>query len=175
MMDDKIFRVLNKAGNYPMKNRREIPAIAGLLMCVLFACPMAMAQQPPAQQQTVLTKDEQYQISGILRDAYNDVKKYYYDPKMHGLDWDARYKQYTAKIGTTRNLGEGFRLVAAFLGGLKDSHVFFMPPERNNQYDPGYKIELVGNDGFITQIRPKSDAESSCISATWWRSTRATT
>jgi C-terminal processing protease CtpA/Prc len=160
MMDDKIFRVLNKAGNYPMKNRREIPAIAGLLMCVLFACPMAMAQQPPAQQQTVLTKDEQYQISGILRDAYNDVKKYYYDPKMHGLDWDARYKQYTAKIGTTRNLGEGFRLVAAFLGGLKDSHVFFMPPERNNQYDPGYKIELVGNDGFITQIRPKSDAES---------------
>jgi len=143
-----------------MKYRCETLAIAGLVMWVLFAVPMARAQQAPAQQQTVLTKDEQYQISGILHDAYNDVKKYYYDPKLHGVDWDARYKQYTAKIGNMRNLGEGFRLVAAFINGLHDSHVFFMPPERANHYYPGYKIELVGNDGFITQIRPNSDAAS---------------
>jgi C-terminal processing protease CtpA/Prc len=159
-MDGKITQGTESGGDHRMKNRCETLAIAGLLMWVLFAVPVARAQQPPAQQQTVLTKDEQYQISGILRDAYNDVKKYYYDPKMHGLDWDARYKQYTAKIGTMHNLGEGFRLVTAFLSGLKDSHVFFMPPERSNHYYPGYKIELVGNDGFITQIRPGSDAQS---------------
>jgi len=159
-MDGKITQGAESEGNHRMKNRCETLAIAGLLMWVLFAVPVARAQQPPTQQQTVLTKDEQYQISGILRDAYNDVKKYYYDPKLHGLDWEARYQQYVARIEKTHNLGEGFRLVAAFVGGLKDSHVFFMPPERANHFYPGYKIELVGNDGFITQIRPGSDAQS---------------
>lgn len=143
-----------------MKNRCETLAIAGLLIWVLFAVPVARAQQPPTQQQTVLTKDEQYQISGILRYAHDDIKSKYYDPKLHGVDWEARYKEYVARIEKTRNLGEGFRLIAAFINGLHDSHVFFMPPERSNHYYPGYKIELVGNDGFITQIRPDSDAAS---------------
>lgn len=143
-----------------MKNRCEALAIAGLLMWVLYAVPMARAQETPAQQQTVLTKEEQYQISGILRDAHDDIKRNYYDPKLHGVDWEARYKEYVARIEKTRNLGEGFRLIAAFINGLHDSHVFFIPPERANHYFPGYKIELVGNDGFITQIRPGSDAES---------------
>jgi carboxyl-terminal processing protease len=143
-----------------MKNRCEILSIASLLTGVLFAFPMTWAQQPPMQLQTELTKYEKYQISGMLYDAYNDVKKYYYDPKLHGVDWEARYQQYLARIGKTRNLGEGFRLVAAFVGGLKDSHIFFIPPERTNHYYPGYKIELVGNDGFITQLRPNSDAAS---------------
>jgi C-terminal processing protease CtpA/Prc len=35
-----------------------------------------------------------------------------------------------------------------------------MPPERANHYYPGYKIELVGNDGYITQLQPGSDAAS---------------
>lgn len=31
---------------------------------------------------------------GILRDARDSVKKYYYDPKYHGLDLEALYQQY---------------------------------------------------------------------------------
>jgi hypothetical protein len=62
-----------------------------------------------------------YQVSGMLRDAHDEVKKNYYDPKLHGVDWDARYQQYSAKLDKAHNLGEGFRVVAAFLSGLKDS------------------------------------------------------
>ena len=36
---------------------------------------------------------------------------------------------------------EGFRIVAAFLSGLKDSHTFFTPPERSTRYDTGYRFE----------------------------------
>jgi C-terminal processing protease CtpA/Prc len=79
---------------------------------------------------------------------------------LQGLDWDARYRQYSAQIGAAPNLGEGFAIVAAFLSGLKDSHTFFTPPMRGAWFDSGYRYELVGNDCFIDRIRPGTDAES---------------
>ncbi len=138
-----------------MNFKLGMPALAGLLMCALFSSSVCRAQK-----QQTLSKDEQSQISEMMRAAHDDVKKYYYDPKLEGLDWDARYKQYDAMIAKAHNLGDGFRIVAAFLGGLKDSHTFFIPPERANRYEAGYRITLEGNDGFITQVRPGTDAES---------------
>jgi carboxyl-terminal processing protease len=138
-----------------MQRRCAIPLIAGILMSVFLA-----AQVCRAQQQATLSKDEQTRISGMLRDAYTDVKKYYYDPKLQGLDWDARYRQYGAMVGNAHNLGEGFRVIAAFLGGLGDSHTFFTPPERATRYESGYRFALIGDGCFITQVRPNTDAAS---------------
>ncbi len=138
-----------------MRRGCEIQAVAGILSGILLAAIVSQAQQ-----QAALNKDDQVRVSGMLRDAYTDVKKYYYDPKLEGLDWDARYKQYTAMIGQAHNLGDGFRIVAAFLSGLKDSHTFFTPPERSTRYDTGYRFEVVGDACFITQVRPGTDAAS---------------
>ena len=138
-----------------MKRGYEFLAIASLLMCALFTAPVSRAQQ-----QTVLSGEARSQVSDMLRTAYNEVKKHYYDPKFQGLDWDARYQQYAARIPNARDLGEGYRVVAAFLSGLKDSHTFFAPPERAARYDSGYRFALIGNNCFITEVRPKTDAES---------------
>jgi len=138
-----------------MKRGYEFLAIASLLMCALFTAPVSRAQQ-----QTVLSGEARSQVSDMLRTAYNEVKKHYYDPKFQGLDWDARYQQYSARIPNARDLGEGYRVVAAFLSGLKDSHTFFAPPERAARYDSGYRFALIGNNCFITEVRPKTDAES---------------
>jgi carboxyl-terminal processing protease len=141
--------------NSRMKRRYEGLTIVGLLMGIVFSGPVCRAQQQPT-----LSKDEQFRLSGMLRDGYNDVKKYYYDPKLKGVDWEARYQQYTAMIGSAHNLGEGFRVIAAFLSGLQDSHTFFTPPERATRYDSGYRYALVGDASFITQVRPGTDAAS---------------
>lgn len=138
-----------------MKRGHLGPAIAGLLVMIFLATSACWPQQ-----QSTFNKDEKDQVSDMLRDGYNDVKKNYYDPKLKGLDWDARYKKYDAMIGSAHNLGDGFRIVAAFLSGLQDSHTFFMPPGRATRYDYGYHYALVGNDCFITQVRPGSDAAS---------------
>ncbi|MGA2886550.1 MAG: S41 family peptidase [Terracidiphilus sp.] len=137
-----------------MRRTREVFTAAGLLICVLFTLAVCRGQQP-----TTLSKNEQAQVTGMLRDAYSDVKKYYYDPTLQGLDWDARYRQYSARIGTAHNMGDGFRIVAAFLSGLKDSHTYFAPPMRTTLIDPGYRFALIGDACFITHVRPKTDAE----------------
>jgi C-terminal processing protease CtpA/Prc len=94
----------------------------------------------------------------MLRTAYDDVKKYYYDPGLHGLDWDARFREYSAMIGRAHNMDNGLSVIAAFLYGLKDSHTYFVPPARADRFDSGYRFALVGDACFITQIRPNTDA-----------------
>ena len=96
----------------------------------------------------------------MMRDAHDEVKKYYYDPKLQGLDWDARYKEYSQRIAAAHSFGEGFTVVAAFLAGLQDSHTYFVPPRRTSQFEPGYRLELIGDSCFVTRIRPETDAAS---------------
>jgi C-terminal processing protease CtpA/Prc len=96
----------------------------------------------------------------ILHDAYDNLKKHYYDPKFHGLDLDARYHQYDEKIIAAGSLSQSFGVVAGFLDGLNDSHTFFNPPSRPYRLDYGYRIQMYGNDCFVTRVRPGTDAET---------------
>ncbi len=113
------------------------------------------SQQPPKMDSLNLDRSR-----GILRDAYENVKKHYYDPKFHGLDIDARYHEYDAKIQSASSLSQAFGLVAGYLDGLNDSHTFFRPPSRPYRVDYGYRMQIYGENAFITQVRPGTDAES---------------
>ncbi|MGA9885818.1 MAG: S41 family peptidase [Candidatus Acidiferrales bacterium] len=105
-----------------------------------------------------MNRSDQDEVQGMLKDAHEAVKKYYYDPKFHGIDLDARYRQYQDRVKTGPNLNEGMRMVAAFLSGLNDSHTFFMPPQRPYKWDYGFRIRLIGNTGYISRLRPNTDA-----------------
>jgi len=133
---------------------------AANILVVLLAYAASAMPTAQAQQQATIDKDTKGEVSDMLRNAYEEVAKHYYDPKLQGLDWDARYQKYSQKIASVPDLGEGFRVVAAFLSGLKDSHTFFVPPMRAVHYDSGYRYALVGNEAFITQVRPNSDAST---------------
>jgi C-terminal processing protease CtpA/Prc len=97
---------------------------------------------------------------GILRDAYENVKKHYYDPKYHGLNIDARYHEYDAKIQNASSLSDAFAVVAGYLDALNDSHTFFEPPSRPYRVDYGYRMQMFGDDCFVNRVRPGADAES---------------
>jgi C-terminal processing protease CtpA/Prc len=96
----------------------------------------------------------------MLRDAYDNVKKHYYDPKFHGLDIDARYHQFDEKIRNAGSLNQAFGVIAGFLDGLNDSHTFFNPPSRPYQVDYGYRMQIYGSACFVSRVRPGTDAES---------------
>jgi len=139
----------------PVKLPSGTQILVAVLVCAAFATPPSKAQQ----QQAAMDSGTRSELSDMLRCAYEEVNKHYYDPKLQGIDWDARYKQYQGRIANAPNLGEGYRIVAAFLSGLKDSHTYFYPPDRA-RYDSGYRYALVGNDAFITHVRPKTDADA---------------
>ena len=130
--------------------RCNILLLAALLS---IAAPAAIAQQ----QQKINAFDLD-KVQTMLKAAYNDVKKDYYDPKYHGIDLDARYHEVDGKLKTAASLNEGMRLVAAFLDAFKDSHLFFDPPMRPYAIESGFHMQMVGDQCFITDVRPQSDA-----------------
>jgi carboxyl-terminal processing protease len=127
--------------------------------CILLICTTACARKGAAQQ-PVMSGDDRMLIEVMLRAARDDVKRDYYDPKIRGLDWDGLYAKWQAKIPTARNLGEGMRIVSAYLSELKDTHTFLLPPMRSVRMDYGYQLEEIGDKCFVTQVRPDSDAEA---------------
>jgi len=50
-----------------------------------------------------------------------DVKKRYYDPTVHGLDFDAQVREADEKLRRATSLTEAHRIIAGAPGGLNDS------------------------------------------------------
>ena len=122
---------------------------------VLAALPIASLRSQQKMDATNLARAQ-----GMLRDAYDNVKKYYYDPKYHGVDIDARYHDYNAKIQNATSLSQSFSLIASYLDALHDTHTFFIPPSRPYRLEYGYRLQMYGDTCFITRVRPGTDAAS---------------
>ena len=94
----------------------------------------------------------------MLRDAFREIKKNYYDPKFHGIDLDSRFHEYDAKLNSITSVGDSFRIISGFLSGFHDSHLYFQPPSRRSRFDPGYRMAVIGDKCLVLHVRPGSDA-----------------
>ncbi|HKW03560.1 MAG TPA: S41 family peptidase [Vicinamibacterales bacterium] len=107
-----------------------------------------------------LSANDAVRLHTMLRDASDAVKKNYYDPTYHSLNWDARFKEYDEKLKSAPSLNAGLTMIAAFLDGLKDSHTYFAPPTRPYRLDYGYRLAPIGDEILVTRVRPGTDAET---------------
>ena len=117
------------------------------------------AQQPAQQQQAQFSSFERKRAIQMLETISSDVKKHYYDPKFHGLDWDARVQEAKERIEKSTTQNAALLHIAGALDALNDSHTFFLPPSRPYVHDYGLEFQMIGDRCFVTQVRPGSDAE----------------
>jgi len=96
----------------------------------------------------------------MLQEVANDVRTHYYDPKLHGVDWDARVRDAKQKIAGAGSSGELPLQIAALFESLNDSHTAFYPPRDPIAPEYGFRFQPIGNRCFVTQVRPRSDAEA---------------
>lgn len=129
-------------------------------LILLLVITIGLATSPGMRAQQKMDSLTLERARGILRDAYDSVKKHYYDPKFHGLDWDARYRDFDTKMKGATSLSQAFTLVAGFLDALNDSHTYFRPPSRQVRVDNGFRMQLYGDTAYVTRIRPGTDAEA---------------
>jgi len=123
----------------------------------------AFAQQDQSTSQQKISKEDRERAQSMFSNIASDVKKHYYDPKYHGLDWDATVGNTKQSIDNSASLNRAFSAIAAGLDKLNDSHTFFLTPARPYTHDFGWQIELFGDHCFVTQVRPKSDADAKGI------------
>jgi C-terminal processing protease CtpA/Prc len=94
----------------------------------------------------------------MLHDVVDALRKHYYDPAFHGVDLAAELKTAEHSIQSANSNTEVFGAIAGLLYQLNDSHTFFQPPPRATRRQFGYVMSMVGDDCFITNVRPGSDA-----------------
>ena len=130
-------------------------SISALLAVFLWACPAL-----PQQSQPPMTAFDRERALQILKIVGDDVAKHYYDPKFHGIDWNAQVAEAQAKIAKETSFNMAMSHIAAALFALHDSHTFLIPPEHAYVHDYQFRYQMVGDRCFVTEVRPKSDAEA---------------
>jgi C-terminal processing protease CtpA/Prc len=123
---------------------------------LIFLLPVLAA----AQQDKDMSYDQRTQVNSALNQISKDVVKHYYDPKLHGVNWDAKVQQTTEKIRLEKSLNMAMAHVAALLDSLNDSHTFLIPPRRPYVLDHGWNVQMIGDKCYVAQVRPGGDVDS---------------
>lgn len=124
---------------------------ATLSLAMVVLAPFASAQQP-------ISSFERSRVLDMLSTISNDVKKHYYDPKFHGVDFDAKVAEAKLQIEKSTSFNMAISHIAAALDTLNDSHTFFLPPQHGYRHNYGMRYQIIGNRCFVTQVRAQSDA-----------------
>jgi C-terminal processing protease CtpA/Prc len=96
----------------------------------------------------------------MLKNVAGEVRKHYYDPKFHGLDWDAKIAETKTKIDGAPSWNVAMSHIAGLFDALNDSHTMFYPPSHVARTEYGFEYQIIGDRAFITQVRPGSDAQA---------------
>jgi C-terminal processing protease CtpA/Prc len=146
--------------------RRSSLRCALLSLCVVAAgvwrAP-APASLPRAQAQSLSFDRERGRV--MLGQIKSDLKKHYYDPTLHGLDVDARFRQAEEEIKRAATLGQITAAIAQALLDLNDSHTFFLPPTQSTHVDYGWEMQMIGDKCYVIAVRPGSDAAAKGLKA----------
>jgi C-terminal processing protease CtpA/Prc len=112
----------------------------------------------PARSQSFSSQDRE-RGSMMLKIVKEDIKKHYYDPNFRGIDIDTRFNVSEDKMKLTKSNSEVFGIIAQTLLDFNDSHTSFIPPQRSARIDYGWFMKVYGDDCYVTEVKPHSDAE----------------
>ncbi len=140
-----------------MSRRSLSRAVEVFSLACFLACPAWPQQQPP------MSSLDRGRAQDMLQVIANDVRKHYYDPKFHGVDFNAKVAEAKQRIDKETSFNMAMSHIAAALDTLDDSHTFFLPPQHAYKHAYGMQYQMVGNKCFVTQVRPRSDAEAKGI------------
>ena len=140
------------------QTHRQSP-IARWITAALFFCLLAnfAGAQEISGSRVRLNRDRGLQILSTIKDI---MKKEYYDPKFHGLDLDKHFKETSARIKELDTAPQIFTAIAQFLLDFNDSHTRYVPPDRINEVEYGFSVQMIGNACRVVEVKHGGNAEA---------------
>ncbi len=131
-----------------------------ILQCaiLLVFLQISMSARSSAQEAPINSQERSI-VEAMLDDVKSTIKGNYYDPKFHGVDLDARFKEAKDRVKTATTYNQAIATVAWAIRPLNDSHTFLIPPRRTYRMDYGYQFATVGNQCYVLAVKPGADAE----------------
>lgn len=88
--------------------------------------------------------DPRREWAQILRDAWRIQRDFFYDPNMHGVDWNAVHGQYAAMLPDCANREDVSYLIREMISELNVGHAYYWGGDVESQ--PNKSVGLLGCD-----------------------------
>lgn len=128
------------------------------------AAAVCLALSTAASAQVLKPRDRSDSFKGQYVEVYDKlvstVRSQFYDPGLHGANWDAAAKRYRQQLRAVRTDADFQKLADALLMELRSSHVGMRPPSDSPSRTVGIGASLrkIGPEWVITEVNPLSDA-----------------
>jgi carboxyl-terminal processing protease len=98
----------------------------------------------------------------VFDDVWETIQERYYDPKFHGIDWQAKRAAFRPAAAHAGNPHEFYDLLRQMIGSLKDAHTrVYSPDEKFDWWSPrfvtaGVTVRDVEGAPVVVQVEPGS-------------------
>src|SRR5262249_868710 len=130
---------------FPPVIKRRAGGLMRIVALIAAGAVLACSVGAKAQQPQQISSFDRDRARSMLDTISTDIRKHYYDPKFHGIDWDTKVSETKQRIDKAQGLNMAFSSIAGALDSLDDSHTFFLPPSRPYKHDFGLQLEMVGD------------------------------
>jgi carboxyl-terminal processing protease len=128
---------------------------------VLTVLALTLSRFSPSQEHSKFKTLTNQQVLQMLDVVEADIKDYYYDASMHGIDLAKRFDSARRKVAEAKSQNEALLEVAGAVAALNDSDARFNPPIAPYGVDYGWRMQAVGDsDCYVTAVRPQSDEQA---------------
>jgi carboxyl-terminal processing protease len=104
-------------------------------------------------------KAERDRMKRMLDNVSKTVAENFYDPEMHGLNWQALTDQARERIVTANSAGEMTTAIFSLVQKLEDSHTFYVPPQLAADIKFGFEAKAYGDAIRIYEIKKGGAAD----------------
>ncbi|MCC6358514.1 MAG: PD40 domain-containing protein [Phycisphaerales bacterium] len=137
--------VLGGVGGYAMSaDGKKLLAMRGGDMAVVDAkADQKMDKKVPTDSMATEI-DPRAEWKHIFREAWRIQRDFFYDPTMHGVDWDAVYKQYEPMLADCVSREDVSVLIREMISELNVGHAYYFGGDEESQ--PNVSVGVLGCD-----------------------------
>ena len=134
-----------------------------LVLCAWFS--QASVRSLPARDDSTLVSTATLEGRlAVFDDVWETIAERYYDPKFHGIDWQAKRNVFRPAAARAASPHEFYEVLRQMIASLKDAHTrVYSPDEKFDWWNPrfitvGLAIREIEGAPTVIQIEPNSAA-----------------
>ncbi|HEX5885578.1 MAG TPA: S41 family peptidase [Pyrinomonadaceae bacterium] len=137
-----------------------------LVLCAWFTQRVALSSLDDSSLVSTTTLEGRL---AVFDDVWETIQERYYDPKFHGIDWQAKRDVFRPVAARASSVHEFYEVLRQMIGSLKDAHTrVYSPDEKFNWWNPrfvtvGLAIREVEGAPTVIQVEPGSAAAKTDI------------
>ena len=139
-----------------------------LLLFAFYLLPFAFVAYGDASPLSTATREGRL---AVFDDVWETVRDRYYDPSLHGIDWQALRDRFRPLASDAQGTAEFYTILRRMLGQLRDAHTrVYAPDEKFDWQHPrfigvGLSVREVGGEAVVAAVERGSAAERAGLRA----------